>query len=198
MGKICALAVTPEEVAEKDLKLERLIARCGYCGLCKDILRDCTGHISRRPKCKAHPGTRNLDKQELADLVAEYVEERLHPDAAKRRRVDKAKAKHVATWDIPTAADVPCLGPYRVEFGKFSKMTVLEVHAKDPLYFAHMMSSTQGTLLRTHPRLEEALRTEGLLDSLVSNLPDKSGRCTRRPWRKHKRLWRDLRPCIQR
>jgi hypothetical protein len=86
----------------QDKKLQTIKARCGYCGLCKAVLRDCNGHCSRRPQCKAHPGTRGLDEQELAQLLAEYEEEKIDPGAAKRRRIVKAKEGHIQAWQPPT------------------------------------------------------------------------------------------------
>ena len=52
-------------------------------------------------------------------------------------------------------------------------MTISELRVANPGYLAHMMATTQGTLLETYPRLKDALRAEGLLDDLVCNLSEK-------------------------
>ena len=97
------------------------------------------------------------------------AEEQVDPEWAKRRRVEKAKARHIAEWEPPS--EEVRAGPYRMEFGKHSKKTVAEVQQVDSGYFAHMLATTQGTLLKTHPRLKVALQAEGLLDDLVATLP---------------------------
>lgn len=90
--------------------------RAGYCGLCCDVLRDFTGHASRRPKCKAHPGSRSLTEEEFARLKAEFDEEDLDPRGAKERRVAAAKQRHAQTWVPPQEpSDEP---EYRMNFGK--------------------------------------------------------------------------------
>ena len=97
------------------------------------------------------------------------AEEQVDPEWAKRRRVEKAKARHIAEWEPPS--EEVRAGPYRMEFGKHSKKTVAEVQQVDSGYFAHMLATTQGTLLKTHPRLKVALEAEGLLHNLVATLP---------------------------
>jgi hypothetical protein len=153
-------------------RLARLKQRCGYCGLCQSVIRDLTGHCSRRPQCKHNPGTRKLTEAEMAALVSEFHEEQKDPEVAKRKRVEQAKAKHEQEWKPPSGSPVSH-GPYCLQFGKHAKKTVSEVAAADPGYFPHLMASSKGKILTTWPGLKEALASEGLLDNLVQNLPDR-------------------------
>ena len=61
-------------------------------------------------------------------------------------------------------------GPYRMEFGKHSKLTVREVHDKDPGYLPHMLATSRGILWKQYPGLRAALQTEGLLESVEEGL----------------------------
>jgi hypothetical protein len=153
-------------------RLARMKQRCGYCGLCQSVIRDLTGHCSRRPQCKHNPGTRKLTEAEMAALVSEFHEEQKDPEVAKRKRVEQAKAKHEQEWKPPSGSPVSH-GPYCLQFGKHAKKTVSEVAAADPGYFPHLMASSKGKILTTWPGLKEALASEGLLDNLVQNLPDR-------------------------
>ena len=88
-------------MAPTEQKLATILKRPGYCGLCAAVLRDGVGHISRRPppkKCKARPGARPLTDEERAEIVETYREELRDPLAAKRKKVEVAKAMHKETW----------------------------------------------------------------------------------------------------
>ena len=49
--------------------------RSGWCGLCVGVIRDYTGHASRRPNCKKKPNSRGLTLEELDSLYKEVMEE---------------------------------------------------------------------------------------------------------------------------
>ena len=113
---------------QQDKKWARLKKRAGYCGLCRDVLRDYTSHASRRPKCKQHPDSRALNEEEWEQLEIEYQEEEIDPAGARERRVAVAKARQAQAWRPPE-------GPadeieYRMNFGKHSAgkgLTIKEV-----------------------------------------------------------------------
>ena len=111
---VVAVASSPR----KDVKLATIKKRCGYCGLCKTVLRDWSGHCSRRPDCKRHPGTRTLSEQELSQLIQEYHAEVQDPAGAKLKRVEVAKARHAEVWQPRAPGAVEGHGPYRLAFGK--------------------------------------------------------------------------------
>ena len=104
-GEVAADAIVPVQVI--DQKLEKIKRRCGYCGRCKTVFRDWVGHCSRRPQCKEHRGTRNLNNDEMAVLLAEYAEEQVDPELATRRKIEKAQAHHIANWVPPPEVDLP-------------------------------------------------------------------------------------------
>lgn len=149
----------------------RIKKRAGYCGLCADVLRDYTGHASRRPRCKAHKDSRALIEEELVRLEKEFQSEVADPEGAKARRVEAARQRQAKAWKPPE-------GPtseeeFRMNFGKRSQgkgKTVKEVMQVDPNYFKNMMS-WKNNIFDSRPDLKQALEKEGLLAELMEQRP---------------------------
>jgi hypothetical protein len=134
------------------------------------VLRDYTGHASRRPSCKANPDSRDLTEQDWERLKAEFDEEETDPRGSKERRVAAAKTRQAQAWKPPDAATEI---EYRMNFGKHSQgrgLTIKAVLQKDPDYFKALMS-WKNNILESRADLKTALEKEGILDELVANRP---------------------------
>jgi hypothetical protein len=158
----------------------RIKKRAGYCGLCADVLRDYTGHASRRPRCKAHKDSRALTEEELMRLEKEFQSEVADPEGAKARRVEAARQRQAKAWKAPEGATSE--EEFRMTFGKHSQgkgKTVKEVMQADPHYFKHMMS-WKNNIFDSRPDLKQALEKEGLLAELMEQRPSlQHGRASR-------------------
>ena len=152
------------DVAAKWVRIQK---RAGFCGLCANVLRDLTGHCSKRPLCKIHAGTRALTDEEWVDIESQFQAEQSDPHEAKRRRVDAAKERHAKSWAPPgEGPDVE----YRMTFGKCKGMTVQEVMRDEPDYFKALLA-WRNNILDAHGDLKAALSKEGVLDELLAQRP---------------------------
>ena len=156
---------------------KRIKARAGYCGLCCEVLRDFTGHASRRPNCRAHKDSRGhykLSSDEWAQIEADFQQEIADPQNAKLRRVEKAKERHEKNWKTPSQQERATKADqeYRLNFGIKSGQTIKEVLESDPegKYFQRLMSLSNN-ILDCRPDLRDALEKEGLLQKLLEARP---------------------------
>jgi hypothetical protein len=157
----------PNLLEDKWAKLQTTV---GYCGLCKGVKRDFKkGHSSRRPNCKAHPDSRNLNEEELAVLRKELEEEFADPQHAREKKVAAAKERHAQLWK-PPVEEHAVLAVYKMNFGKHKGKTIQAVLESDKGYFM-ALASWKNNIFEERPDLKAALDEEGYLQGLLDGRP---------------------------